>query len=52
MKLKDGFFSAGRTIFDHIYSQSRSLNEEQMQEEMNKLLSGIEDEATLVWSKE
>ena len=48
----DGFFSAGRTIFDHIYSQSRSLNEEQMQEEMNKLISGIEDEATLVWSKE
>ena len=48
----DGFFSAGRTIFDHIYSQSRSLNEEQMQEEMDKLISGIEDEATLVWSKE
>ena len=46
------FFSAGRTIFDHIYSQSRSLNEEQMQEEMDKLISGIEDEATLVWSKE
>ena len=48
----DGFFSAGRTIFDHIYSQSRNMNEEQMQEEMNKLISGIEDEATLVWSKE
>ena len=48
----DGFFSAGRTIFDHIYSQSRSLNEEQMQEEMDTLISGIEDEATLVWSKE
>ena len=48
----DGFFSKGRTIFDHIYSRSRSLNEEQMQEEMDKLVSEIEDEATLVWSKE
>jgi len=48
----DGFFSKDRTIFDHIYSQSRSLDEEQMQEEMDKLISEIEDEATLVWSKE
>ena len=48
----DGFFSKHRTIFDHIYSRSRSLDEEQMQEEIDKLISEIEDEATLVWSEE
>ena len=48
----DGFFSKRRTIFDHIYSQSKSLDEEQMQEEMDKLISEIEEEATLVWSSE
>lgn len=46
----DGFFSTGRTIFDHIYRKSASMNDDQMQEAMDKLITEIEDEAPLVWS--
>ena len=48
----DGFFSSGNTIFDRIYRKSTSMDEEQMQTEMDKLISEIEEKATIVWSKE
>ena len=48
----DGFFSSHNTIFDHIYRKSTRMDEEQMQEEMDKMISEIEEEATIVWSKE
>lgn len=47
-----GLFSKDNTLFDHIYRQSTKLDEAQMQDEIDKLIAEIEDEATVVWAKE
>ena len=46
----DGFFAKNRTIFDSILRHSASLDDEQMQVEMDKLITEIVEEAPLVWS--
>ncbi len=43
-----GFLSKHNTIFDRIIS--RNLTDEEMEDEMNKLIAEIEKEAPLVWS--
>ena len=48
----DGFFSKDHTIFDRILSRSKSLSDEEMDVEMDELISEIEKEAPLVWSAE
>ena len=48
----DGFFSKDHTIFDRILSRSKSLSDEEMDAEMDELISEIEKEAPLVWSAE
>ena len=48
----DGFFCTDNSIFDKIYRHSSGMSDDQMQKEMNKLISEIEEEAPLVWSKE
>ena len=48
----DGFFCKHNTIFDKIYRHSSSMSDDQIQEEMDNLITEIEEEAPLVWSKE
>lgn len=45
----DGFFATGRTLFDSIPGKNGSMNDEELQKEMDKLITEIENEAPLVW---